>query len=258
MSAHLCPSNRQPKPRNSDPHIYGSPLNQGDPINAGKSVRRVPFFFGTTSHPCLAYKMEAKMRKEIRTERLVLRPIALKDVSNLSQLGGVAEIARMTSTLTHPFPELSAEFWVMQKIAQKRQGLSFTYAITKDGGALMGVVDIFRRAPDAALELGYWLGIPFWGQGYMLEACRAVIREAKEGLGATRLSAGVYTDNPKSLRLLQKLGFKAEQGYAQWFSMARMEKARGIDLTLDLSSLSLSNNKAVLPLPLQPKLVMRA
>ena len=114
------------------------------------------------------------MRNRINTERLVLRPIGLADVSALSKLGGAPQIAPMTEMITAPFPELSAEFWVMQKCAQARRGLSFAYAITLGGplenSELMGVVEIFRREPDAGLELAYWLGTPFWGQGYMIEA----------------------------------------------------------------------------------------
>ncbi len=198
------------------------------------------------------------MRHRIETERLVLRPIGLGDVSAMSKLGGAPAIAPMTEMITAPFPELSAEFWVMQKCAQARRGLSFAYAITLGGGELMGVVEVFRREPDAALELAYWLGTPFWGQGYMIEACRAVLREARERLGAQRITTGVFVDNPRALRLLRKLGFTAAQSYQAWFSMARMEKAKGIPLTLELSQLCMSKDEARAPLPFKPKLVMRA
>lgn len=198
------------------------------------------------------------MRKTINTERLVLRPIGLGDVSELSKLGGAQQIASMSAAITAPFPELSAEFWVMQKCAQARRGLSFAYAITIGGGELMGVVEIFRREPDAALELGYWLGTPFWGHGYMIEACRAVICEAGERLGAERISAGVFVDNPKSLRLLHKLGFTAAQSYQAWFSMARMEKAQGVALTLEIAHLTQGENRGSTLLPFKPKLAMRA
>ena len=108
------------------------------------------------------------MRNRINTERLVLRPIGLADVSALSKLGGAPQIAPMTEMITAPFPELSAEFWVMQKCAQARRGLSFAYAITLGGGELLGVVELTRAEVDATLELSYWLGSPYWGHGYMI------------------------------------------------------------------------------------------
>ena len=77
-------------------------------------------------------------------------------------------------------------------------------------------------------------------------------------MGAQHISAGVFVDNPKSLRLLRKLGFTAAQSYQAWFSMARMEKAKGIALTLELSQLRRSEDEAHAPLPFKPKLVMRA
>ena len=199
------------------------------------------------------------MRNTINTERLVLRPIGLGDVSELSKLGGAKSVAPMTAMISAPFPELSAEFWIMQKCAQARRGLSFAYAVTLGGGELLGVVELTRAEVDATLELSYWLGAPYWGHGYMIEACRALIREAGERLGAERISAGVFADNPKSLRLLRKLGFTAAQSYEAWFSMARMEKARGVTLTLELSSLNQGeDNRGHAPLPFKSKLVMRA
>ena len=60
----------------------------------------------------------------------------------------------------------------------------------------------------AAPEIGYWLGVPFWGQGYATEAARAVIDYAFEEFGSTELRAGARVVNPASRRVLEKCGFQ--------------------------------------------------
>lgn len=173
------------------------------------------------------------MRDKIKTKRLVLRQLTLEDAGAISRLAGDYDISRMTGSFPYPFPLLSAEFKVMDLQQKKRRNLAFPYAVTKDGGELMGMADIFRREVDAALEIGYWIGKPYWGQGYITEAAQAVITEAQITLGAKVLIAGVFSDNPASLRVLQKLGFELTGSSEMYFSMGRLEKAHSLDLRLD-------------------------
>ena len=62
--------------------------------------------------------------------------------------------------------------------------------------------------PSADWEFGYWLGKPYWGQGYATEAGGRVVAFAFEELKAERLNAGWFHDNPASGRVLAKLGFR--------------------------------------------------
>ena len=74
-------------------------------------------------------------------------------------------------------------------------------------GPVIGACGIARfdgREP----ELGYWLGVPFWGQGYATEAARAVIDHAFADLGYEHLLAGARVSNPASRRVLEKCGFQ--------------------------------------------------
>lgn len=177
------------------------------------------------------------MRDRLETKRLILRQINDHDAELISQLGGDIDIARMTSTIPHPYPVMSAEFFIMTNRENRRRGLCYNYAITrKDNDELMGIVGVFRRGEDTAMELGYWIGKPFWGLGYTTEACAAILSEAKASLGVTRIIAGVFVDNPVSLKVLTKLGFKSLETYGDWFSMARMEKAKGVNLSLNFSA----------------------
>ena len=176
------------------------------------------------------------MRNEIKTERLVLRPLTLEDAPAFSKLASDYDIAKMTGSIPHPFPLFSAEFKIMYLRRQKERGLAYPYAITRNGRELMGVIDLFRSAPDAALEIGYWIGKPYWGQGLATEAAKAVIQEARDTLGVKALLAGAFVDNPASLRVLDKLGFQPTGDEEMYFSMARMKKARSINLRLDIEA----------------------
>ena len=56
-------------------------------------------------------------------------------------------------------------------------------------------------------ELGYWLGHPYWGQGIITEAAKALIKVAFDSLGYTALWCGYYDGNERSHRVQQKCGF---------------------------------------------------
>ena len=71
---------------------------------------------------------------------------------------------------------------------------------------LMGRVDLNPVAPEVFV-LGYWLGSAYTGNGYMTEACRALIDHARSTLGAREFWAGVRHTNPKSQAVVERLGF---------------------------------------------------
>jgi RimJ/RimL family protein N-acetyltransferase len=61
---------------------------------------------------------------------------------------------------------------------------------------------------SAMPEIGYWLGVPFWGQGYATEAVRALIDQAFENGEHNALQAGARVSNVASRRVLEKCGFQ--------------------------------------------------
>ena len=56
-------------------------------------------------------------------------------------------------------------------------------------------------------EIGYWIGVPYWGQGLIPEAVRALQRRCFEALGCTAVWCGYYDGNEKSKRVQEKCGF---------------------------------------------------
>ena len=166
---------------------------------------------------------------------LTLRPLRLSDAEAFSKYMSNIEIARMTGSFPRHFPLISAEFRIIHMNAQKRRGLAFNYAVTQTGkDELIGIIDLCRSSPDDMLEIGYWIAKPFWGQGYASEAGRMILDAAQNHLGVKRVKAGVFADNPASLRVLEKLGFERFGPIDLFFSMARLEKAPSISLRLDI------------------------
>jgi RimJ/RimL family protein N-acetyltransferase len=104
-----------------------------------------------------------------------------------------------------------------------------------EGTRLVGSVGLSRDGDK--VELGYWIGRPYWGQGYATEAARALLSLAKV-LGHRRLVAGHFVDNPASGRVLRKLGFCPTGVVRKRFSLGRGHEAPAQQLSLVLGQRS--------------------
>lgn len=134
------------------------------------------------------------------TERLLLRPFRRTDAPEFARLAGDWAVASMTSDIPFPFTDKQAMAWIRPVRGEVR------FALELDG-ALIGGAGFYRRRSGAA-ELGFWLGRPWWGNGYATEAASAVVAH---GLKTRRLpgySSAHFVDNPASARVLAKLGFE--------------------------------------------------
>lgn len=98
-----------------------------------------------------------------------------------------------------------------------RDGLTFPYFVcARDTGALLGGVTLaqVRRGVTQAGTIGYWMGQPHAGKGYMSEAVGVLATHAFSDLGLHRLEAACLPGNGPSIRLLEKVGF-AREGLAR-------------------------------------------
>jgi len=155
---------------------------------------------------------------ELKTKRLLLRPYKMDDAAALQSQCGNLNVARMTSRIPHPYPDGAAEQWIAAQEALRRDGHEITFCIDHDG-AMVGSVGL-RRAHGGTYELGYWIAENTWGQGYATEAARRAVAFAFDELGAARVCAGHYVDNPASGRVLEKCGFRYTSTNSQ-LSVAR-------------------------------------
>jgi RimJ/RimL family protein N-acetyltransferase len=150
----------------------------------------------------LAREATARRIPVLKTARLVLRALCQRDLPVIVQLAGDRRVAENTARIPHPYTAADAE-GLLASINQK--GSETVFALELDG-ALIGMSGL-DPCTDGA-ELGYWLGVPFWGCGYATEAVRAVIDYAFSELGHELLHSGARVSSPASRRVLEKCGFQ--------------------------------------------------
>lgn len=135
--------------------------------------------------------------------RLALRPLRMEDAEHLAALlGDDRDAILQMSHMPYPCTPASARDW----IALRTQPGATTFAITRVAdGAFLGSIGFGGLLEMPAV--GYWIGRPYWNQGYATEALRIVIAHAR-GIGAKGLQAETFPDNPASARVLAKCGFR--------------------------------------------------
>jgi len=139
----------------------------------------------------------------LETERLTLRRATLADVKAIAHLANDRRIAENTRRLPHPYSQDHAIEFVRAIANDKRE----TVFLIENNFTPIGVVGIDWRQADAP-ELGYWLGVEHWGQGFGTEAARAVIDLTFEEFDVEHLISGARVANPSSRNILEKCGFQ--------------------------------------------------
>lgn len=147
----------------------------------------------------------------LQTERLTLRAYAPSDIPALMPLIGAREVAATTLRIPHPFTDSDARSFMTATQEELANGSALRLAVvlrgsdTLCGGAGLRIEPDHRRA-----ELGYWIGVPYWGNGYATEAAEAMVKHGFETLGLHRIFASHVTNNPASARVLKKIGMRYE------------------------------------------------
>ncbi len=142
----------------------------------------------------------------LQTERLLLRPPVAADISRFVPLLNDFEVSKNLSRVPHPYAEDDGCAWVVRTAGERVRGESYPFVvIDKAGDTLLGMCGVH---PHLDFMLGYWIGKPYWGQGYATEAVRRVAKFAFDELGTNELTASWILDNPASRRVLEKIGCK--------------------------------------------------
>lgn len=147
----------------------------------------------------------------LTTARLTLRPQRKSDAPDLVRLAGAREIAAMTLMIPHPYEPPMAEEWIEKAAAGWLGDTMAVFAITgTDSGELVGSIGLKLDLRNNHAELGYWIGLPHWGNGYATEASRGILEFSFGQLGLHRVHAHAFGTNPASCRILEKIGMKYE------------------------------------------------
>lgn len=150
------------------------------------------------------------MRTKLETKRLILRPWAEEDAADLYEYARDPQVGPIAGWLPHTSVENSLQ------IIRDVLSAPGTYAVVlRESGRPVGSVGLMASdvgsAPMKAgeMEIGYWIGVPYWGQGLIPEAVGELMRYAFEELGCTALWCGYFEGNEKSRRVQEKCGFVA-------------------------------------------------
>jgi len=139
---------------------------------------------------------------------VILEHIAPRHAESVQRLALHPEIIANT-TLPEPYPENGAERWIEQLLPRRQAGKEYAFAVLEAKGTLIGVTGL-DDVSDERAELGYWIGKPYWNQGYATAAARKTVQFAFEELTIEHVFARPLQQNAPSRRSLEKLDF--EQG----------------------------------------------
>ncbi|NIS81560.1 MAG: GNAT family N-acetyltransferase [Anaerolineales bacterium] len=150
-------------------------------------------------------------RLALQTKRLILRPFTLEDAHRVRLLAGDKDIASTTLNIPHPYEEGLAEEWISTHQERFEKGESVIFAIVlQKTGELIGAIGLEINPQHQRAEMGYWIGKPYWNNGYCTEAAKAVLRYGFDSLKLVRIQATHLKRNPASGRVMQKLGMMRE------------------------------------------------
>ena len=145
----------------------------------------------------------------LQTERLILRKWTETDADSLYEYAKDPAVGPIAGWPPHQSKEESLD--VIRNVLNGAE----CYAVCEKGrDKPIGAVELMLHGHSSnteredECELGYWLGKPFWGRGYMPEAARELLRRGFEDLGMRKVWCGYYNGNVKSKRVQEKLGFQ--------------------------------------------------
>lgn len=145
----------------------------------------------------------------IYTDRLILRPWEETDAESLYEYAKDPAVGPAAGWPIHTSVENSRE--IIKNVLSADE----TYAVClKEDNRAVGSIGLFSpkqshtEINNTEKEIGYWIGVPFWGSGYIPEAVRALQKHAFEDLGCTAMWCGYYEGNEKSKRCQEKCGFR--------------------------------------------------
>lgn len=156
----------------------------------------------------------------IQTERLTLRAWEESDAKALFALASDPCVGK--SAGWNPHLTLDESLEVIRTVFSKPE----VYAITlRSSGEIAGCIGLANGADahtplaDGESEIGYWLGVPYWNKGLMMEAAAALIRHAFNVLGLKGIHGCCFRNNHRSTRVLERCGFiwKKTRGGMKYF-----------------------------------------
>jgi len=150
-------------------------------------------------------------RPSLTTDRLRLRAFMSGDAEEVMRLAGAREVADTTLHIPHPYSLDDALDWITSQDIAWDRGDAANFAIERrEDGRLLGAIGVHLNREHEYAEMGYWIGVSYWNQGYCTEAGSRALEFGFEKLKLNRIQARHFSRNPASGRVMQKLGMQPE------------------------------------------------
>jgi ribosomal-protein-alanine N-acetyltransferase len=162
-------------------------------------------------------EVKQQQQEILETERLILRPFTLQDAKHVQQLAGDKDIADGTCYIPHPYENGMAEKWIIEHRAACERNEQVVFAITtKQINDPIGAVGLMLHKEELQAELGYWIGKPYWGQGFATEAAQIMIKYGFEKFHLTCIYADCFQWNTASIKIIQKIGMRWKKSFDKY------------------------------------------
>jgi RimJ/RimL family protein N-acetyltransferase len=153
----------------------------------------------------------------LKTERLYLRPFALADLDALAAMYGDPEVMTYVGDGSMRDRERVGTSLETMSAMQTERGFAPWAVEERAGGALVGECGLYPlEGVGPQIELTYTFARPAWGKGYATEAGRAALAFAFTAAGLAEVIAVAHPENAASVRVLEKLGMRAD-GTGQYY-----------------------------------------
>ncbi|OIJ13445.1 GNAT family N-acetyltransferase [Anaerobacillus alkalilacustris] len=150
------------------------------------------------------------------TKRLLLRPFVIEDALVVQSLATNIDLAKTTLHIPYPYPDGLAQQWITIINEKMKKGSSYTFAIVLKGSLeVVGCVMLNIALNHNRGELAYWIGKPYWDNGYATEASKCIIKFAFKDLHLNRIWACVMKKNKPSIGVMRKVGLRHEGTFPQ-------------------------------------------
>ena len=168
----------------------------------------------------------------IETRRLILRSIQLSDAPDMFEYARTNDVGPVAGWEPHPDINHTMMIINMFKMSASKTGLGVFAICLKDSGKMIGTIELFNHYHHFKAELGYALNQNYWGNGYVAEAAKAVLKWGFEELELKRIEVNLFVDNYQSERICQKCGMRYEgikkKGYQRYDGKIFDEKVYSI------------------------------
>lgn len=159
----------------------------------------------------------------MKTERLLIRRLTAGDGADVERYASDYDVAKTTLNIPHPYPKGGGKEFVTVMMEQFEKGNHYTFAIeNRAEGNFIGLISLGMNKGFHHAELGYWIGKPFWGQGFGTETVRAMLEFGFNELHLHKIFARAFSHNPASWRIMEKNGMTYEGTFKE--HVYRMEE----------------------------------